>query len=69
MTENFPDPVAQRVLSEAGGDFNEAVRRLLSRSWFREEAEQELRLCLQSKEAINRARRKVQPRRANHGKP
>ncbi len=63
-TEAFPDPVAQRVLNEAGGDINEATRRLVARNWELAEAAFELSLCIPSKE-LRRAPR--QPRRTIAG--
>lgn len=50
MTDvTMPDPFAQRMFMEAGGDFKEAVTRLTTRlHWTKAEAEQELRLCLKS---------------------
>lgn len=61
-----PDPVAKRILKEAGGNFNQAVTRLRARFWTKDEAESELRLCLQSK-GLRRAPRNTS--RANHGEP
>lgn len=64
MTETAPDRFALQALEETGGNLKAAVNRLLARQWTREEAEQELRICLAAKGASRGPSRKAQHRGA-----
>lgn len=65
----MPDRFAVEAFEAAQGDVKAAVNRLQARlGWTREEAEQELRICLAAKGASRGPSRKAEHRGASNGR-